>query len=386
MRVLIAGGGTGGHIYPGIAVAEELKRLDPQTEIRFVGGDRGLEGRVVPEAGFELVTIGARGLPRRAPWKVPGALLANAGAFFSSIGIVNAWRPDVVLGTGGYVSAPVVVAAWLSRRPVVLQEQNSVPGLTNRLLARVADEVHLAFSESRGWFTRKDRLKLSGNPVRRQILSGERRPALARFGLTEGVPTVFVFGGSRGARRINESALEAMARLRGQLSAQYILQTGKEDFAWAREKAEAQSLPVTVVPYLTHIHEAYAAADLVVCRAGAMTLAEIAACGVPAILVPYPFAAYNHQEINAQNLAERGGAVSIKDQDLTGERLALELLRLVKDRETLIRMSGNARRFARPDAAARIARSLLEWAADPAAKRAAREGLPGKDTIDEDEA
>ncbi len=379
MKVLIAGGGTGGHIYPGIAVAEELKRLDPTIEIRFVGGDRGLEGRVVPEAGFELVTIGARGLPRRAPWKVPGALLANAGAFFSSIGIVNSWRPDVVLGTGGYVSAPVVVAAWLARRPVVLQEQNSIPGLTNRLLARVADEVHLAFSESRGWFARKDRLKLSGNPVRREILSGERKPALARFGLAEGLPTAFVFGGSRGARRINEATLEAIQKLRGHLGAQFILQTGKEDFAWAKEKAEAQGLPVTVVPYLTHIHEAYAAADLVVCRAGAMTLAEIAACGVPSILVPYPFAAYNHQEVNAQNLAERGGAVMIKDGELTGERLAHELSRLLKDRETLIRMSANARRFARPDAAQRIARSLTEWAADAAGKRAARDGR-GVDT------
>ena len=385
MKVLIAGGGTGGHIYPGIAVAEELKRLDPAIEIKFVGGDRGLEGRVVPEAGFELFTIGARGLPRRAPWKVPGALLANAGAFLASIGIVNSWQPDVVLGTGGYVSAPVVVAAWLARRPVVLQEQNSVPGLTNRLLARVADEVHLAFSESRGWFARKDRLKLSGNPVRREILSGERKPALARFGLAEGIPTAFVFGGSRGARRINEATLDAIARLRGHLGAQFILQTGKEDFAWAREKAEAQGLPVTVVPYLTHIHEAYAAADLVVCRAGAMTLAEIAACGVPAILVPYPYAAYNHQEVNAQNLAERGGAVMIKDGELTGERLAHELSRLLKDRETLIRMSANARRFARPDAAQRIARNLMEWGADPAGKRAARDGRVVDTDADETE-
>ena len=138
-------------------------------------------------------------------------------------------------------------AGFFLRRPVVLQEQNSVPGLTNRLLARIADEVHLAFSESRKWFARKDRLKLSGNPVRREILSGERKPALARFGLAEGVPTAFVFGGSRGARRINEATLDAIQRLRGHLNAQFILQTGKEDFGWAREKAEAQGLPVTVV-------------------------------------------------------------------------------------------------------------------------------------------
>jgi UDP-N-acetylglucosamine--N-acetylmuramyl-(pentapeptide) pyrophosphoryl-undecaprenol N-acetylglucosamine transferase len=371
VKILIAGGGTGGHIYPGIAVAEELKRLDPAIEILFVGGDRGLEGRVVPEAGFELVTIGARGLPRKAWWRVPGALLSNLGALFTAIGIVNKQHPDVVLGTGGYVSAPVVVAAWLARKPVLLQEQNSIPGLTNRLLARLADEVHLAFTESRGWFAKKDRLKLSGNPVRRMILSGERKQALARFGLAENVPTVFVFGGSRGARRINEATLDAMNRLKGGLNAQFILQTGKEDFAWAKERAEKEQLPVTVVPYLTHIHEAYAAADLVVCRAGAMTLAEIAACGVPAVLVPYPFAAYNHQETNAQNLAERGGAVLILDADLTGERLATEVQRLVKDRPTLIKMSVNARKFARPDAAERIAKSLIEWARRPRQKRPA---------------
>jgi UDP-N-acetylglucosamine--N-acetylmuramyl-(pentapeptide) pyrophosphoryl-undecaprenol N-acetylglucosamine transferase len=383
MKVLIAGGGTGGHIYPGIAVAEELRRLDPSVGILFVGGDRGLEGRVVPEAGFELATIGARGLPRRSPLRVPGALFANLGAFFAALGIVDRFGPDVVLGTGGYVSAPVVVAAWLKKKPVVLQEQNSVPGLTNRLLARVADEVHLAFSESRGWFAHKDRLRLTGNPVRREILSGERRQAVARFGLSEHVPTVFVFGGSRGARRINEATLDAMQRLKGHLTAQCILQTGKEDFAWAKERAESAGLAVTVVPYLTHIHEAYAAADLVICRAGAMTLAEIAACGVPSVLVPYPYAAYNHQEINAQNLAERGGAVVIKDGELTGERLALEMSRLLRDRETLIKMSANARRFARPDAAERIARSLLDWAANPDRRRRApapaAEGPEGED-------
>jgi len=370
MKVLIAGGGTGGHIYPGIAVAEEIKRLSPETSVLFVGGDRGLEGRVVPEAGFELATIPARGLPRKALWRVPGALLANTGAFVKAAGIVSSYKPDVVLGTGGYVSAPVVVAAWLARVPVLLQEQNAVPGLTNRMLARVADEVHVAFTESRSWFARKDRLKLSGNPVRRMILSGDRRQALARFGLSEQAATVFVFGGSRGARRINEAALDAMTRLRGGLQAQFILQTGKEDFAWAKERAEKEQLPVTVVPYLTHIHEAYAAADLVVCRAGAMTLAEIAACGVPAILVPYPFAAYDHQVTNAQNLAERGGAVMILDADLTGERLATEVQRLVKDRPTLIRMSSNARRFARPDAAERIAKSLLDWASRPRGAKA----------------
>jgi UDP-N-acetylglucosamine--N-acetylmuramyl-(pentapeptide) pyrophosphoryl-undecaprenol N-acetylglucosamine transferase len=320
MKVLIAGGGTGGHIYPGIAVAEELKRIDPTASILFVGGDRGLEGRVVPEAGFDLVTIAARGLPRRALWRVPFALLSNLGAFFSALAIVRRTKPDVVLGTGGYVSAPVVVAAWLTRRPVILQEQNAVPGLTNRMLARVADEVHVAFTESRGWFARKDRLKLTGNPVRRVILSGDRKQALARFGLSEQLPTVFVFGGSRGAKRITEAALQAMRDLRSSLDAQWILQTGKEDFNAAKTEAEAAGARAVIMPYVIQIHEAYAAADLVVCRAGAMTLAEIAAVGVPAILVPFPYSAYDHQVKNAESLAERGAAILIKDEELTGER------------------------------------------------------------------
>lgn len=362
MRVLIAGGGTGGHIYPGIAVAEELRRMRPDTEFLFVGSDRGLEGRVVPEAGFELATLPARGVVRTRWWRVPLAAVANVAAAFQALGILRRFRPDVVLGTGGYVSLPVGVAAWVARRPLVLQEQNSVPGLANRVLSLAACEVHVAFSEARHYLWRKDRLRLSGNPVRRVILSGDRRTARARFGLAEGLPTVFVFGGSRGARRITEAALAAMRRLRGTLACQYILQTGKEDHAQASREVQELGVRAAVLPYVMQIHEAYAAADLVVCRAGAMTLAEIAACGVPAILVPFPHSAYDHQVKNAESLAERDAAVLVLDHELDGERLAQEILRLLRDRETLVRYSAHARTFARLDAAERIAGSLVEWA------------------------
>src|SRR5262249_1791173 len=200
-------------------------------------------------------------------------------------------------------------------------------------------------------------------PVRRVILSGDRRSARQRFGLDEQAPTVFVFGGSRGAKRITEAALQAMRDLRTSLDAQWILQTGKEDFNAAKVGAEAAGAP-------TQIPEAHAAADLVVCRAGAMTLAEIAAVGVPSILIPFPYSAYDHQVKNAESLAERGAAVLIQDEDLTGERLAQEVLRLLRDREQLVRTSAHARTFARPDAAERIARSLITSAHAPA--RAAR--------------
>jgi len=371
VKILIAGGGTGGHIYPGIAVAEELRRLRPDAQFLFVGSDRGLEGRVVPEAGFALETLPARGVVRTRWWKLPAAAWGNFVAFVRALGLVKKFHPDVVLCTGGYVSMPVGLAAWWSGKPLLLQEQNSIPGLTNRILSAFAREVHVAFTEARPYLVKKDTLRLSGNPVRRVILSGDRRSARQRFGLDEQAPTVFVFGGSRGAKRITEAALQAMRDLRTSLDAQWILQTGKEDFNAAKVGAEAAGARAVIMPYIIQIHEAYAAADLVVCRAGAMTLAEIAAVGVPAILIPFPYSAYDHQVKNAESLAERGAAILIKDEDLSGERLAQEVLRLLRDKEQLVRTSAHARTFARPDAAERIARSLISWAEEPA--RAARE-------------
>lgn len=365
MKVLIAGGGTGGHVYPGIAIAEELRRMHPDAAVLFVGGRRGVEATAVPENGFPIRFVTVRGLPRRAWWRWPGAIIANAIGFLQALWVVAAERPDVVVGTGGYVSGPVALAAFLLGRPVILQEQNSIPGLANRWLARIAREVHLSFTEARRYFARKDNLKVTGNPVRAFILSGDRSAGVREFGLVEGKPTVFVFGGSRGAHRINEAALEAMGRLKGRVDVQFILQTGRDDFEWAKGVAEREQLPTRILPYLRQIHLAYAVADLVVCRSGAMTLAEIAACGTPAILVPYPHAAHNHQEVNALNLVERGAAAMILDRELGGERLAREIAHLLADRQTLRRMSANARTFARLDAAERLVRSIERCAAGP---------------------
>ncbi len=377
MKVLIAGGGTGGHVFPGIAVAEELRRARKDADIVFVGSRRGLEAVAVPEAGFSIRYILARGFPRRAWWRWPWAALTMAVGFLQAVWLVGGERPDVVLGTGGYVSAPVALAAWIWRRPLLIQEQNSIPGLANRWLSRIADEVHLSFVEARSYFARKDHLKVTGNPIRAYVLSGEKSAAFAEFGLQPGRPTIFVFGGSRGARRINEAALEAMKRLKGRVDVQWILQTGREDLDWATKVVQSGELPARVVPFLTRIHLAYAAADLVVCRSGAMTLAEIAACGTPAILVPYPYAAHNHQLVNASNLVDRGAAAMILDHDLTGERLAKEIAHWLSDRPALSQMSANARRFARPDAAEKIARSIVHWSSGRAAMRAGAAGATG---------
>jgi UDP-N-acetylglucosamine--N-acetylmuramyl-(pentapeptide) pyrophosphoryl-undecaprenol N-acetylglucosamine transferase len=257
--------------------------------------------------------------------------------------------------------------------PLLLQEQNSIPGLTNRWLARIADEVHLSFLEARRYFSKRDHLKVTGNPVRAYILSGERAQALREFKLDGSRPTLFIFGGSLGAKRINSAALDALRRLNGRFDVQCILQTGREDHDAVAAAVEAEQLPATVLPFVKKMHLAYAAADLVVCRAGAMTLAEIAVCGRPSILIPYPYAAHDHQRVNAANLADRGAAVTIDESELTGERLAQEIAHLLADRTLLSRMSTNARLFARPDAASRLARSLVSWA----------EGHHGREAIDE---
>ena len=362
MKVLIAGGGTGGHVYPGIAVAEELRRLHPDAQVLFVGGHKGLESMAVPEAGFPIRRIATAGFARGRAWTWPWAALVNLVGFLQAFFLVLVERPGAVLGTGGYVSGPVALAAKLLGRPLLLQEQNSVPGVTNRLLGRFADEIHLSFLEARSHFKRRDHLKVTGNPVRMHIFEHDREAAIREFALQPGKPTVFVFGGSGGARRINDAAVDALRRLKGRLDLQVILQTGREDFERVRRIVADEKLPATVMSFLTRIHQAYGVADLIVCRAGAMTLAEIAVCGRPSILVPYPFAAHNHQELNASNLVDRGAAVMIRDEELTGERLAKEIAHLLADRTALSRMSANARLFARPDAATRLARSLARWA------------------------
>lgn len=362
MKILIAGGGTGGHVFPGIAVAEELKAHHPEVEVVFIGGKRGIESTAVPEAGFRLRLLPTAGFPRRQMWRWPGAALVNLWGLLQAFLILLTERPKAVLGTGGYVSGPVSVAAKMLGIPLLLQEQNSIPGLTNRWLARIADEVHLSFLEARSHFPRRDHLKVTGNPIRRYIVEGEREQGLREFRLSSGQPTLFIFGGSLGAKRITAAAVEALRRLKGRIGVQCILQTGKEEFESVQATVAQEQLPATVLAFVKKMHLAYAAADLVVCRAGAMTLAEIAVCGRPSILVPYPFAAHDHQRVNAQNLADRGAAVVIEDAELDGERLAKEIAHLLADRTALSRMSANARLFARPDAAVRLANSLVSWA------------------------
>ena len=357
-RVLIAGGGTGGHVYPGLAIAEEWARRHPETEVVFIGTERGVEAKAVPSAGYRLRTIAARGFPRR-----PGfAQIQAVGALFTSL--LQTWRilgeeaPRVAVVTGGYVSGPVGLLAKLRGIPVVVQEQNSVPGATNRWLSLIAQEVHISFLESRRYFRRRDRLKVTGNPIRRSLLRQDRATAYEALRLDASRRTLLVFGGSRGAASLNKAIGAALPRLQRVGRLQVLWQTGKDDAEWAAQEATKVQVPVRVMPYVERMELAYAVADLAVCRAGAMTIAELTACGIPSILVPYPHATHDHQTENAKGLVDRGAAEMVVDAELQGEDMARRIEALLRDEARLRRMGRNARAFSRTSAAERIADSM----------------------------
>lgn len=333
-------------------------RAHPDSHVLFVGTSRGPEANAVPRAGFELRTIAARGFPRR-----PGfGMLRAAFGFFTSLvqsfRLVIGYKPHIVLGTGSYVSAPVVLIARMFGIPAIVQEQNSVPGSTNRWLNLISNEVHISFVESRGYFRRKNNLRVSGNPIRRSLLLQDRMGSYEALGLDPEKRTLFVFGGSRGAQSINRAVAGALERWRRLTQFQVIWQTGSEDYEEIQARFRNFPIPVRVFPYLESIEKAYAVADLAICRAGAMTIAELAACGVPAVLVPYPHATRDHQTHNARGLVDRDAAEMIADKDLDPEILAQKIETLLKDESRLRRLGRNARAFARVDAAQRIARSM----------------------------
>ena len=345
---MFAGGGTGGHLFPAIAVADELRRRHPKASIVFIGGARGLETRLVPQAGYPLRTLSMAGLKGSA---LLGRLRAAAAAGIAVLrcsGWFLARRPALVVGVGGYASGPAVLAAWLLRVRIMLMEQNHFPGATNRWLAPRADAVCVPSLAA------KQRLRgigiVTGNPVRPEFASIGPSPGAARVSL-------LAFGGSRGARSINRALVEALPLLAASTPPLRIVhQTGPEEHeAVARAYAALPGLDADVRPFLDDMPRRLADADLVVCRAGATTLAELAAAGRPAILVPFPFASDDHQRANAEAVREAGAAIVVEDREMDGPRCAAEILALAADAPKRRAMADAARTLARPDAAARIA-------------------------------
>jgi len=363
LRVVIAGGGTAGHVYPGLALAAALQRAMPDADIAFAGTTRGIETTAVPAAGFPLELLDV------VPWsKTIGAArylvpVALARATVQARRLLRARRPHAVVGMGGYASMPVVLAARSKRTPIVLHEQNAIPGLANVAGARVTHNIALTFEEARGAFPRGTRIRVTGNPIRQSIATLERdavrAQARAELGLAADRFAVVVFGGSLGAATLNAAAAGLAAMWEGRADRQLLVIAGLRHGEHAHEAA---SHGAVVLDYVERMEMVYAAADLVVARAGATTVAEIAAVGLPAVLVPYPYARRDHQRANAAALAKHGGAFVIPDADATAGRLARMIDGLVLDPSRLRAMGEASKRFGRPNAAARLAEWVLELA------------------------
>jgi len=354
MRLLIAGGGTGGHLFPGVAIAEELRAREPDAAIKFVGTRRGIEARVLPDLGWELELIEVSGL------KTVGAAGAIKGmfrlprAYWQARRIVKAFSPDAVIGVGGYASGPVVLAARLRGIPTAICEQNSIPGLTNKLLGKLVRSVFLSFDESRRFFNPK-KIVMSGNPVRRDLLQN----LLAAGTEAHSAVNVLVVGGSQGAVAVNELASKALVTLAKEATLAITHQTGEKDLDATAARYREAGVTADTRAFIKDMAAAYQQADLIIGRAGATTVAELAIAGKPAVFIPYPFAADNHQELNAREMADKGAALMFRQAELTPEKLADALRPLLTDAARRAEMGAAMKSLAKPGAAA----AVIDWAA-----------------------
>src|SRR5262245_22606277 len=351
ISVIIAGGGTGGHIYPGIAIAQELKRRDRETKVIFIGTARGLESKVVPREGFDLEMIRVAALKRVGLAAAIKSLLVLPGCLLAVRSLIKRIQPDVVIGVGGYASGPVVLVAALMGVPTLVAEQNALPGFTNRVLARFVKAAAISFEEARQYFG--DKAEVTGNPVRSEFFDVPLKEPGE-------VIHILVTGGSQGARAINNVMIDALPMLTGEnqqtegVKLFFTHQTGEIDYDKVRATYLENGIKAEVKPYIEKMVDEFERADLVICRAGATTVAELAAAGKPALMIPFPYAADDHQRKNAEAVERAGGGRMILQAELTPERLVQELLWLAQSLQQMIRMAEASKHLGHPEAAARV--------------------------------
>ncbi len=353
--MIIAGGGTGGHLFPGIAIAEEVLGRNPLNRVLFIGTERGLEKKILGRMGYPLRILKVEGLKGRGALRTAAALLKIPGSLVASFRIIRDFCPDIVIGVGGYASGPAVLAARLMGVTTAIAEQNAFPGLTNRILGRFAERIFLAFSASKQWFP-AGRTRVTGNPIRAAFFEEktEDRKKDRRF-------TLLIFGGSQGAHAINRivsEALDDLLPLKEQL--RFIHQTGEKDREIVAAAYLERGMEAEVSPFIVDMAAAYRSADLLVCRAGATSIAEITAGGKAAILIPFPFAAADHQTKNAEVLAGAGAAEMIPERELNGRRLAEAIERIYRDPGAVRRMEAAAAALGNRRAAADIVDACLD--------------------------
>jgi len=356
LKVIISGGGTGGHIYPGISIAYEIKDRDIKNDILFVGTERGLESKLIPREGFKIAKIKARGIKRKICFENLTAIVIFLFSLFQSYNIIKNYKPNIVIGTGGYVSGSVVLMAAILGIPTFAHEQNVIPGTTNKFLSRITRATFLSFNQSKEYFSNKAKLIFTGNPLRFKNIKQSTDREWKKFNLDSSKKTILVLGGSRGAASINRAVLGGIDLIKEVIKNdwQILLISGQDDYDNIIKMVGEDHKIFLVEPYLHDIEKAYSLADLAICRAGATTLAEISAYGLPVILIPYPYATHNHQEVNAKIFTREGAAILILEKDLSDKKLAQVLLDILKDKNRLEMMAKKSRELGNENSAKKI--------------------------------
>ena len=365
MKIILSCGGTGGHIYPALAIADEIRDHHPEAQILFIGTHRAMENEIIPAHGYDIMNISASGFHRREIWKNVKTLKDTLEGASQAKKIIREFQPDLVMGTGGYVCGPVVRAAHKMGIPTAIHEQNAFPGMTNKMLSKYVDKVFISFEEARQYFQREAGVFLVGNPLRKGFVVNERAEMRKKLGLDPSRLTVLCFGGSLGAMKINELMVRLIGTLNGAEDVDILFVTGKRFYGEIQKELSEQAGElkdnVRIFEYLDNMPEYMAASDVIISRAGALTLAEITACGKAAILIPSPYVTGNHQYHNARVLADQGAAELIEEKDLTEEAVLAILSRLRKDPHSLKEMEAKSRELARTDAAEKIYGELQEY-------------------------
>lgn len=365
MRLIVTGGGTGGHIYPALAVAKEMISLLPGAKVLYVGTSSGMEASIVPREGIPFQPVRSSGvMGKRAKVALRGMMEASSGVW-DAVRVIRAFKPDVVIGTGGYASGPVVLASWLLRVPRAIQEQNAVPGKTNKILSRVVQRVFAAFEYSVPFFPKRAKVIVTGNPVRKDLLGVSKKEGRKRFGIGGEDPVILLLGGSRGAMSLVEAGL-SLAKEDSERNLIFI--TGRDYYSSVVSRLRARPDDgiegarignIIIRPYVHEMSLAYSAADLVIGRAGGMTLSEVMALGIPSIIVPSPNVAGNHQEYNARALEEKGAAIIIRENGDTSGEVFRASRKLLSDPSGLHAMANASKAMGKPGATQDICRELI---------------------------
>ena len=350
MRVIIAGGGTGGHVFPAISIAEEILDRDSGNEVLFVGTEQGIEKRILPENGYRVEFINSRGIVGKSFSQKVMAVISILGAMLSSLKILRDFRPDAVIGVGGYASGPTLLCASMSSIPTAICEQNSIPGLANRILSRFVGKIFITFEESKEHLP-AEKTVLTGNPIRRDLAHGaaEKKPR-------QNAPrNIFVLGGSQGARKLNEIVPLSLGKLGAQINVTH--QTGEAQVESVRETYRQLGISAEVFGFTDDISRIYERTDLAICRAGSGTLSEITAFGIPSILIPLASSTHDHQLKNAKVLESNAAAVVVEEKELSVEGLCAVMEKTLEE-NTLGRMAANSKKLARPHAAREIVNEI----------------------------